>query len=105
MFYDKFLKMCVSVGKKPSAVALDIGIHKSTVSNWKNRGTMPTDVVLQKLADYFGVTVDELTDENENKPTPEGELTEKELQLIYRLRKLPQSRLDSLLDFLIEDEK
>lgn len=72
MFYDNFVKLCNSVDKSPSAVALEIGIYKSTVSNWKNRGTFPTDATLQKIADYFGVSVAELTEEQKESPTPKG---------------------------------
>lgn len=72
MFYDNYVKLCNSVNKSPSAVALEIGIYKSTVSGWKNRGSLPTDATAQKLADYFGVSVKELMSENENKPAPVG---------------------------------
>lgn len=72
MFYEKFIKLCSQIGKAPSAVAIEIGINKSTVSNWKNRGTSPTDTTAQKIADYFGVSVQDLTGE-EKAPAPEGE--------------------------------
>lgn len=57
--------------KTPSAVALEIGLTKPSVSRWKS-GSMPTDATLQKVADYFGITVDELLGK-EKQPT-EGEL-------------------------------
>lgn len=57
--------------KTPSAVALEIGLTKPSVSRWKS-GSMPTDATLQKVADYFGITVDELLGK-EKQPT-ESEL-------------------------------
>ena len=60
MFYDNFVKACNLHNKAPSAVAIDIGISKATVTGWKN-GSMPSDATLRKLADYFGVSSEELT--------------------------------------------
>lgn len=60
MFYDNFVKACNLHNKSPSAVAIDIGISKATVTGWKN-GSMPSDATLRKLADYFGVSPEELT--------------------------------------------
>lgn len=71
MFYDNYLRLCNSVGKTPSAVALEIGLTKPSVSRWKS-GSMPTDATLKRIADYFGITVDELLGK-EKQPT-EGEL-------------------------------
>lgn len=60
MFYDNFLELCNSVGEKPSAIALKLGISKATVSNWKRRKNGATDATALKIANYFGITVDEL---------------------------------------------
>ena len=60
MFYDNFVKACNLHNKAPSAVAIDIGISKATVTGWKN-GSMPSDATLRKLSDYFGVSPEELT--------------------------------------------
>lgn len=56
------------MNKSPSAVVLEIGLQKSTVTRWKN-GSIPTDATALKIADYFGVTVDNLLG-NEQKETP-----------------------------------
>ena len=68
MFYDKFLYLCNLKDVSPSAAALEMGFQKSVVTRWKN-GTMPRDANLQKIAEYFNVTVDDLVAENaqENK--------------------------------------
>ena len=74
MFYDKYVSLCNAVDKSPSAVALEIGFSKPTVTKWKNGGK-PTDATIQKVADYFGVTLEEMKGDPENKKTPtlEGE--------------------------------
>lgn len=59
-FYDNFVMLCNKAGKKPSKVALEIGISKSIVSRWKSGGGA-TDATARKVADYFGVPVSELT--------------------------------------------
>ena len=60
MFYDNFVKACNLRNKTQSSVAIDIGISKATVTGWK-KGAMPTDATLRKLADYFGVSPEDLT--------------------------------------------
>lgn len=72
MFYDKYRQLCTSVGKSPSAVAVEIGISKGAVSTWKNLGRTPKIDQLQKVADYFCLSVDQLLDENKNAPVAEN---------------------------------
>ena len=72
MFYENFVRLCNSVRKTPSAVALEIGIAKPTVTRWKN-GSFPNSATLYKIADYFGVSVSDLTSGHKEKsPAPEG---------------------------------
>lgn len=63
VFYNNYVKQCNNVGKSPSAVALDIGLSKTTVSGWKSGRTNPTDATAQKIAAYFGISVEELLGE------------------------------------------
>lgn len=55
MFYDKYVELCAKRGMTPSAAAKEIGINKAAVSNWKHRKNGPSDITVQKIADYFGV--------------------------------------------------
>ena len=59
-FYENFVRQCNRVGKTPSKVAQEIQISKSIVSRWKHGGGV-TDATAMKIAEYFGVSVDELT--------------------------------------------
>ncbi len=68
MFYDTFLYLCNKVGISPSAAALDMGFQKSVVTRWKS-GSIPRDVNLQKVADYFNVSTDYLLGKDEIKNT------------------------------------
>lgn len=59
-FYENFVGLCNKIGKTPSRAALEIGLSKPTVNRWKN-GSIPTDATAMKIAEYFGVTVQDLT--------------------------------------------
>lgn len=72
MFYDIYLNLCNKMNKAPSRVAIEIGLNKSTVSVWK-KGAIPSGETLQKLADYFGVSVDYLLNEETKKSPAEAE--------------------------------
>lgn len=107
-FYEKYLELCNSVGKSPSKVVLEIGLKKSAVTRWKSGG-MPTDATAQKIADYFGVSVDYLlgedkerkrpinmlqlfADEKEEPNTDGVELSEMEEKLLSLFRSVPADR-------------
>jgi transcriptional regulator with XRE-family HTH domain len=71
--YDKFCDLCSQKGVSPSKAAMDAGFSKSLISKWKSKQEIvPSSEVLQKIADYFGVSVDYLLGK-EKQPT-EGEL-------------------------------
>lgn len=78
-FYSNFISLCNSREKTPSRVVLEVGLKKSAVTRWKAGGS-PTDATAQKIADYFGVSVQELMGE-EKAPTPGGERTTSEEDL------------------------
>ena len=94
MFFQNFLRLCNSVNKKPSSVALDLGIAKSTVSRWKE-GSAPHPATLQKLADYFNVPVESLTEEQ--KETAPTVTDERDLEMLSLLSRLTTEQKDMLL--------
>lgn len=73
-FYQKYVAICTNNKITPSAAAQKMGISKTTVHRWKNGGGV-TDANLQIIANYFGVSVDDLRGdtENEKKPTAQGD--------------------------------
>lgn len=75
-FYTNYIRLCAEKGISPSAAALEIGIRKSNVTYWKSGRNKPSDITLSKIADYFGVSVAELTAEEDIKkdPTPKSEV-------------------------------
>ena len=59
MFFDNFDRYCKLAGKTNSEVTRAIGLDPSSCTGWRN-GAVPRNGTLKKLADYFGVTVEEL---------------------------------------------
>lgn len=59
-FYEVFESLCKERGISPTRAARDNGLKQQSVSSWKTRGSTPKAETVQKLADYFGVSVDYL---------------------------------------------
>lgn len=75
MFYDQFVRLCDERGEKPTPVAKRLGCASSNIAMWK-KGSIPRPQVLEKIADYFGVTTQYLLfgDKDAKKsPTVAGE--------------------------------
>lgn len=121
-FYERFIFLCNNVGKTPSRVALEIGLSKPVVNRWKN-GSTPTDATAMKIAEYFGMSMQELTGEadigdvlyetardngllespfKKGKPTAEvGDgLTANQRKLYELAKSLPDEKVDLLLQLV-----
>ena len=75
--YEIFVQLLDRTGKKASDVAKATGIPSSTFSDWKKGKSSPKAEKLQKLADYFGVSVDYLMtgkEELDEKKNPYSDL-------------------------------
>lgn len=73
-FYETYRQLCQEAGKSDNAVAAEIGLSNSTVTTWK-QGALPRRPTIKKVAEYFGVTMEEMMGYAgiEKAPTPEGE--------------------------------
>lgn len=79
MFYLNYVALCNASGKSPSAVAEELGLSRATVTHWGD-GSVPRQATLQKVANYFGVSVDDLLAESAKKQRPaDGEALISEL--------------------------
>lgn len=90
MFYDRYISLCQEMGIAPSKAAEEIGINKASVTNWKKNGYTPRANVLQRVAEYFDVSMSFLVDgtEIEKAPTQEGEHSDDpDIYRIQRARK------------------
>ena len=92
MFYDIFLQLCDEKGTKPTPVAEAIGVHRSTATKWK-KGAIPSGDTLQKLAEYFNVSVDYLLG-NEEKTSPAKSAEDETLEeLLERLKNREEMKM------------
>lgn len=83
MFYDNYLRLCNRRGISASAAALEMGLSRAAVTGWA-QGNAPRDSTLRRIADYFGVTVDELKEDKEKPADDGGPETLDELREVLR---------------------
>lgn len=55
----------------PSAAAEAMGFKRSMVTRWKD-GSQPRQATLQRMADFFGCSVADLTEETKKAPSKDG---------------------------------
>ena len=69
--YEVFEQLLQKNGVTPYKVAKEAGVTQTALSNWKSGRSTPTTKTLQKIADYFGVTIDYLmTGKDVDSPKP-----------------------------------
>lgn len=64
MFYDLYCDLCKRKGITPTRAAVEMGLSKSTPTAWKKQGITPQAAQLQKIADYFDVSIDFLLEKH-----------------------------------------
>ena len=75
MFYDKFKQLCEEKNISPNKAGTDLGLSNSIVTKWKKTGATPHAKTLNKISEYFGVSINYLLDieekeETKKDPTP-----------------------------------
>ena len=96
--YEKFNKLLQEKGLTAYKVAKDTGVSRSTLAAWKKNEYTPKLDKLQKLANYFGVSVSYLTGESDEIGNTEqvqnGYYVDKETaEYAEMLRTRPNARL------------
>lgn len=76
--YEIFEQLLQRNGISAYRVAKEAGVTQTALSNWKNGRNTPSAPTLQKIADYFGVSIDYLmtgreTEEKEPQLKPKDE--------------------------------
>jgi len=96
--YKNYCELRDKYNKKDSDVAKATGITKSTFSDWKSGRSEPKREKLQKIADYFGVTLGYLMGVEEETPNATDEnnnlivLDDEALELMDQLRTRPEMK-------------
>ena len=95
--YEIFEQLLQKFGVTAYKVSKEAGVSQSMLSEWKKGSYTPKQDKLQKIADYFGVTVDYLMTGKENK-------AEKKTGLTARDEKDIAKDLDSIMEKLTNKE-
>ena len=67
MYYEIFDALCKEKNVRPADVSKETGISKATLSAWKSGEYTPKADKLQKIADYFCVSLDTLMGREQEK--------------------------------------
>ena len=59
MFKENFIRLCNEKGIAPTVVCTSVGLSDAAFSKWTDT-SVPRRATLMRIADYFGVTVDDL---------------------------------------------
>lgn len=98
MFFDIFSELCAKKGVSCKRAAEDIGLSNSITTKWKKTGATPSGKTLNKIANYFGVSISELLGKEEKENSPdEFVLTEGEKDLIQLFRMVPVDQQPAVL--------
>lgn len=82
MFLQRIEQLLKENGIQKKDFLAELNLNKNSFSAWRSRGTIPSGATLQKIADYFSVTVDyllgkeEKEDKKEKLPASNEELLE-----------------------------
>lgn len=101
MFWKNFLELCNKRETTPTAVVVELGLSRGSVTAWKE-GKVPYQRTLSKIANYFGVTIEFLlmNDPQKEKPTLTGELSEAEQAILELFRKIPPEQQEMVLQMI-----
>lgn len=92
---DFYLNLSVLInqrGLSRNKFLKDLGLGKSSMSNWETRNNIPNGDTLLKLSEYFQISIDELLGNKEYVYTKE------EQKLIYQYRRLSQEQKNKVYE-------
>lgn len=85
--------------KQQDDIVNDLGINKSTISTWCRGTKMPRVNAIQLLADYFGVGISDLIEDEDNSKTTKN-ISLKKKTFINRIVDLDEPTLDRYIQVL-----
>lgn len=126
--YDVFEQLLQKHNVTAYRVAKEAGVTQTALSNWKSGRSTPSTPTLQKIADYFGVSVDYLMTGKDEPKEMSPELTSRDRRdiakdldrimnemaagedapLCYNGEPIPESKLELLrqaIEVALEDAK
>ncbi len=105
MFWENFYLLCSKMNTKPLRVVNELSISSGSITKWKN-GSIPSTKTMQKLADYFGVTVEYFFINHKSQPSPQA-IDEADVLLhkFKRLDEIDRGKVDAFIDGLLAADK
>lgn len=107
MFYERFIGLCEESGIKPSKVAIDCSFNKGSVSVWKKKydnglDVHPTAEILNKISNYFNVSVDYLLEKTDVQTPNGGAISDIDIKFALfgeKADKIPDEKLQEVKNF------
>ena len=110
MFWQNFILLCSQNGQSPNGVCAELGLSTAIATRWK-KGSIPRDTTLKKIADYFGITPEDLLRGPAEKvaapaePAPTSPLSDRFNNKLDRLTLQELRELEAFMDNLIKNRK
>ena len=102
--YEIFEQLLQKYGVTPYKVSKSTGVSQSSLSDWKLGKVTPKTSTLQKIADYFGVTIDYLMTGKEEPKKKETTLTPKDERDITKILEQTKEQLTSQEGLLFDGD-
>lgn len=103
MFFQNLIQLCNDNNTSPNAVCIALGLSPAAATKWRS-GAVPRETTVLKIADYFGVSVEELTKDTSTSETKVATVIaftltphETEVMKAYRSQPEMQPAVDKLL--------
>lgn len=101
MFYSYFDYLCKRKGVTKNKACQEMGVSRSVAAKWKSTQTNPSVATLQKISDYFGISLNDLIEQSEEIEKPatvrdgqeENEENLLDVELLHRLTMLSPDEL------------
>jgi len=102
VFFDTFKQLCEQKGVSCKRAVTEMGLSNSLATKWKNTGAVPQGETLNKVANYFGVSVDYLLGNEQKEKAPV--LNEKDRRDIARDLDNLMEKLESSGDLMFDGD-
>lgn len=93
VFVTNFYKLCTMKKIAPTAALSEMGVGRSVFKKWKD-GSTPHEYTAHRVADYFGVTVEDMNNPDFS-PSPSlfsKETQSEQAEMLEELRRRPSMR-------------
>ena len=110
MFWKNLCRLCNDNQTTPNTVCKELKLSSATATHWKN-GAVPRDTTLHLIADYFGITIEDLLRGPEEKVTAPTEpaatspLSDRFNNKLDQLTLQELRELEAFMDNLIKNRK